>query len=461
LPFFGGGGYKGRRGWSEGGGGWRSEKESPHPHFWRRGEDGWRYRALTREIPLPLDWPVDVNFHEAEAFCRWLSHKEGREFRLPTEAEWMRMRRVCGLPDAPEWGEKPPADIGLAHWASSCGVATFAHGPLYDVVGNVWQWTRTPIHPYEGFAVHPIYDDFTTPTFDNRHNLIKGGSWASTGNETLRSARYAFRRHFFQHAGFRYVHSEAEPPAPGAACLYESDEQVSQYCEFGWGGRYFDVPNYPAACAEICLALTQGTPRRRALDVGCAIGRSTLELARGFERVTGLDFSARFIAMAETMRREGRIRYTIPVEGELVEYKEAVLPESLARVADRVDFWQADACNLKPHFRGYDLVFAGNLIDRLYDPAAFLRDIAGRIEPGGWLVLTSPYTWLEAFTPKEKWLGGFKRDGEPVTSLQGIQEVLGADFELAEVRDVPFVIRETARKFQHSVAQLSAWRKKG
>ena len=78
-------------------------------------------------------------------------------------------------------------------------------GKLYDVIGNVWQWTETPIYPFDGFEVHPYYDDFTAPTFDTRHNLIKGGSWISCGNETLGSARYAFRRHFFQHAGFRYV----------------------------------------------------------------------------------------------------------------------------------------------------------------------------------------------------------------------------------------------------------------
>jgi formylglycine-generating enzyme required for sulfatase activity len=59
--------------------------------------------------------------------------------------------------------------------------------------------------------VHPLYADYTTPTFDENHNLMKGGSWASCGNASLGSARDAFRRHFFQHAGFRYVIG----PAPG------------------------------------------------------------------------------------------------------------------------------------------------------------------------------------------------------------------------------------------------------
>ncbi|WP_300361877.1 5-histidylcysteine sulfoxide synthase [Hydrogenimonas sp.] len=458
MAFVEAGGYETDRWWSDEGVAWRNYKEAKHPHFWiPDGEGGWRYRALTEIVEMPLDWPVDVNYHEAKAFCAWLGERTGTKLRLPTEDEWYRLAEHCGVPDLPQWGPKAPANVGLEHFASATPVSMFAHGDFHDVVGNLWQWTETPIYPFEGFEVHPIYDDFTTPTFDGRHNLIKGGSFASTGNELLRSARYAFRRHFFQHAGFRYVRSDYEERIGSAA--YENDTQVSQYCEFGWGDTYFGVPNYPETCARLCIEATEGKRRGRALDIGCATGRSTLELAKAFEKVTGLDFSARFIGVAERMRSEGRIRYTIPTEGELVEYKEAKLPPPLARVADRVDFWQADACNLKPIFTGYDLVTAFNLIDRLYDPAKFLRDITERIDGGGLLVLSSPYTWLESHTPKEKWLGGYKKDGEPVTTLDGLKAHLEPAFRLVETRDIEFVIRETARKFQHSVAQMTIWEK--
>lgn len=47
-----------------------------------------------------------------------------------------------------------------------------------------------------------------------------------------------------------------------------------------------------------------------------------------------------------------------------------------------------------------------NLIDRLYFPEAFLKDIANFIVPNGFLVLFSPYTWLQDYTPKESWIGG-------------------------------------------------------
>ncbi len=465
LPFVQEGGYNEKRWWDDEGWAWRSYTKAEHPIFWIPRKDGYDYRALTQIMPMPWDWPVDLNCLEARAFCRWLSEKTGRNLRLPSEDEWMRLRDFSGVADVPEWPAKAPANIGLEHYASACAVTQFRHGDFYDVIGNLWQWTDTPIYPFEGFEVHPIYDDFTVPTFDGRHNLIKGGSFASSGNEMLRSARYAFRRHFFQHAGLRYVESgvkEAPMAQDGSGLSYESDIQVSQYCEFGWGASYFGVENFPQTCAKICIEASRGKERRKALDIGCAIGRSTLELATAFQRVTGLDFSARFIQAAETIRPAGKIRYTISVEGELREQHEVSLPQRLGDVADRVAFWQADACNLNPRFTDYDLVFAGNLIDRLYDPAKFLRDITQRILPGGLLVLASPYTWLEAYTPKEKWLGGYiDENGESVTTLEGLKRHLEPGFRLLQTRDIPFVIRETARKFQHSVAQMTIWEKRG
>ena len=83
------------------------------------------------------------------------------------------------------------------------------------------------------------------------------------------------------------------------------------------------------------------------------------------------------------------------------------------------------------------------------------------LRTGGVLLLSSPYTWLEEYTPKDNWLGGLRENGEAVTTLQALRRILQADFEeIAPPEDVPFVIRETSRKYQHTVAQLTLWRKK-
>ncbi len=454
LDFVKSGGYENDSWWEEEGLAWRNYKEAKHPCFWIPDNGNYKYRALAEVIQMPMDWPVEVNYHEAKAFCNWLGNKSGTRLRLPTEDEWYRLYDYCDIPEIVQQKGKIGANIGLRFFTSS-PVDMFKHGDFYDIVGNVWQWTETPIYPFEGFEVHPIYDDFTTPTYDGRHNLIKGGSFASTGNETLKSSRYAFRRHFFQHAGFRYVESCYEERVGSAS--YESDEQIGRYCEFGWGETYFNIPNYSQNCARTALEFCKNRRRLKALDIGCATGRSTLELATQFESVTGVDFSARFIGAAEKIRSEGEISYMIPTEGDLTEQKKIDLPDYLKKVVERVDFQQGDACNLKPSFKEYDLVTAFNLIDRLYDPEKFLRDITERINRGGIFVLSSPYTWQEEYTPKKKWLGGFRRNNGSVTTMERLKKVLEPEFRLMEICDMEFVIRETSRKFQHSLAQLSIW----
>jgi len=459
LGFMDAGGYQQKAWWTEEGWNWRSYRNQNHPLFWVEDGNSYRFRTMLEVIDMPWDWPVEVNYLEAKAFCNWKSSETAKPVRLPTEEEWYRIRDISDIPDQPYW-DKAPGNINLEHYASSCPVNEFRFGELYDVIGNVWQWTETPIYGFNGFEVHPYYDDFSTPTFDEKHNLIKGGSWISTGNEATRDSRYAFRRHFFQHAGFRYVVSGSAVPRYGN--VYETDTLVSQYSEFHYGREYFGVENFPARCARIALEHARDRRREHALDIGCAVGRAAFELARGFSRVTGIDSSARFIRMAVDLKEKGFIRYVLPEEGEIVSYHEQRLDQfGLELIKNKVEFYQADACNLKPLYTGYDLVLACNLIDRLYDPARFLTTIHERINQGGLLIIASPYTWLAEFTQRDKWIGGFRKDGENLTTLQAIEAILSLNFRsVAEPQDIPFVIRETSRKFQHIVAQMTVWEKR-
>ena len=217
------------------------------------------------------------------------------------------------------------------------------------------------------------------------------------------------------------------------------------------------------ACIEAMIPHVKGMTTQRALDLGCATGRSSFELAKTFDHVDAIDFSARLIEAPSTLQKTGSQRYVIATQGDLVDFKEVKLADfdGYEAIKDNVSFMQGDACNLTDKYTDYDLVFAGNLIDRLYKPTDFLASIKDRIRPGGLLVITSPYTWLEEFTPKENWLGGFKaQTGESYSTLEGLAENLAPEFELVgDPQDIPFVIRETARKFQHSVAEMSIWRK--
>lgn len=459
LDFVKEGGYTNADYWDDEGRHFLEISKATHPTFWvDKGKGSFDYRTMTEIITMPMNWPVDVNYLEAKAFCRWKSAKEGREYRLLTEPEWYLLYERAGIKDVPDFDDKS-ANINLAHYASSCPVDTFAFGDMYDVMGNVWQWTESPVYGFKGFEPHYAYDDFSLPTFDGKHNLIKGGSWASSGNEIMKHARYAFRRHFFQHAGFRVVEGDKVSTEEN---IYESDALVSQYCHFQYGSDHFGVENFAKKCAEYALEYAKETPMNHALDLGCATGRASFELAHGFDKVTGIDFSARFVQVGVDLKINKKINFQRIIEGEIIANERVTLNElGFSEIADNVEFWQGDACNLKAQFGGYDLIMATNLIDRLYEPMLFLSDVDQRINDGGYLILTSPYTWLEEYTKKEFWLGGYKdENGKEVTTLDGLKKALEGKFELVATHDVPFVIPETARKFQHTISQMSVWKKR-
>jgi len=138
-----------------------------------------------------------------------------------------------------------------------------------------------------------------------------------------------------------------------AAChaRYESDAAVAQYCDAHYGPDKFGVPNFPAQLAQRCIAALAGGPRRRALDLGCAVGRASFELATRFDQVAGIDFSTRFIAIANRLKERGRFRYQLAEEGELISEQEVFLADlGLTTTAPRVAFYQGDVQQLWPEF---------------------------------------------------------------------------------------------------------------
>ena len=127
----------------------------------------------------------------------------------------------------------------------------------------------------------------------------------------------------------------------------------------------------------------------------------------------------------------------------------------------RAHFRQGDAHNLLELGTDYDIVLAANLIDRLHTPVKFLQQLAAVVRIGGVVVLTSPYTWLENFTPKENWLGGYvDEQGVPVTTFESLKTILGNNgFELVAEQPAPFLIYEHQRKYQWSVAHATMWKR--
>lgn len=185
------------------------EDGGPAPHYWRRNGSGWRYRGMARELPLPLDWPVYVSQAQASAFAEW----RGR--RLPTEAQFL--RAALGTPDGRDrrypWGDaSPTAHYGnfdffradpLPVTATPAGDSAFG---VAQLVGNGWEWTRTPFAPFPGFEPFPTYPGYSANFFDNGHFVLKGAS-PVTDRALLRPTfRNWFRPHYpYAYTTFRLV----------------------------------------------------------------------------------------------------------------------------------------------------------------------------------------------------------------------------------------------------------------
>ena len=457
MEFVNAKGYENKEFWDEEGLAFLEFSKADKPSFWVQESGVYRYRTLSKIIDMPYDWPVDVNALEAEAFCRYKSKKEKTLYSLPSEAEYRVLYDYATLEDIPEFHESR-ANLNFYHYASACPVNEFSFNGLYDIVGNVWQWSRTPIRGFKGFEVHEAYDDFSVPTFDEKHALILGSSWASSGNLITKYSRYAFRKHFYQNAGFRYVISNKKEE--NLSDIYESDELVSQYCEFQYGETHFGVENFAISTARVAASFAIN--KTKALDLGCATGRATYELAKEFDSVEGIDFSVRFVQVGAKLKSDGYVAFSTKNEGEIQQNKKVTIEELVyENLKEKVSFWQGDACNMKENFKSYDLIMATNLIDRLYNPRLFLDTIDERLNDDGILVITSPYTWQESSTAKEFWLGGYTdENGVEIKTLDSLNKILADKFDLVHTQDLDFVIKETARKFQHTISEVSVWKKK-
>jgi formylglycine-generating enzyme required for sulfatase activity len=76
------------------------------------------------------------------------------------------------------------------------------------MLGNGWEWTRTPFAPFDGFRPHPFYAGYSKDFFDGKHVVIKGGSPRTAACFLRRSFRNWFQPHYpYVYAAVRLVRS--------------------------------------------------------------------------------------------------------------------------------------------------------------------------------------------------------------------------------------------------------------
>lgn len=181
-------------------------------------------------------------------------------------------------------------------------------------------------------------------------------------------------------------------------------------------------PGSLMACLSAGLNLLPSRIQSPILDIGCAVGRSSIELAaRGDGLILGVDLNFAALRLAQRVLHEGRVAYPLKQLGIVYERQDyaAVFPH-----ANRVDYWACDALALPFAAGTFGFVNAMNVIDNVNSPTDFLVAMSRALRSGGYALLATPYDWAPP-VPVKNWLGGRAAFGvDSVDSASALRALL-------------------------------------
>ena len=190
----------------------RAGDASLFPQSWIRDGEQLLVRTVFGPVPFELaeGWPVQVTGDQARRYCA------AQGGRLPTEAELYRAAYTTPAGEVRRypWGEEPPAPqhgcFDFAGWSpapvGSAPAGASAWG-VEELVGNGWEWTCSPFRPLPGFVPWArTYPGYSADFFDDAHDVVFGGSWATDVTLLRPSFRNWYRRNYpYPFTSFRVV----------------------------------------------------------------------------------------------------------------------------------------------------------------------------------------------------------------------------------------------------------------
>ncbi len=173
------------------------------------------------------------------------------------------------------------------------------------------------------------------------------------------------------------------------------------------------------------------------LDIGCAVGRFSLEMAQKVNFVIGIDLSFAFIKTAREIAKKGMLPdFELIEEGNIVSKRKI----ELGRLWNphKVDFLVADALNLPFPSEIFSTVASLNLIDKVPSPIKHLKEM-DRVSKSkdSQLIISDPFSWSTEASPEEEWLGGKENGIFSGYGIDNIEKILRGDYNILKL---PFEI---------------------
>ncbi|NOS89612.1 MAG: formylglycine-generating enzyme family protein [Methylococcaceae bacterium] len=147
--------------------------------------------ATGRTLPNDKGWGrknrpvINVSFDDAIAYTRWLSAQTGKNYRLPSEAEWEYVARA-GSQTAYWWGDKVGSNHAVCDGCGSqwdnkqtapVGAFKANRFGVYDTAGNVWEWTQDCWHDSYNNAPNNGSAWLAANDGECNRRVVRGGSW--------------------------------------------------------------------------------------------------------------------------------------------------------------------------------------------------------------------------------------------------------------------------------------------